>query len=107
MGSPETHPTGPHFLTPVNSAIIARNLTLSPRRSADVMAYPTLSADQIEALKRYNTPTISNAIEVFNVRDRHIGFLPHTIRCLLPELGPDGRIRRHLHHPGRQAHRKK
>lgn len=52
------------------------------------MSYKTLSAEQIEALKRYNTPTISNAIEAFNVRDRHIGFLPHEIRCLLPELGP-------------------
>jgi 4-hydroxy-4-methyl-2-oxoglutarate aldolase len=47
-----------------------------------------LTPDQIEALKRYNTPTISNAIELFNVRPRHVGFLPHTIRCLLPNLGP-------------------
>ena len=47
-----------------------------------------LSAEQIEALKRHNTPTISNAIEVFNIRDRHIGFLSHRVRSLLPELGP-------------------
>jgi 4-hydroxy-4-methyl-2-oxoglutarate aldolase len=47
-----------------------------------------LTPDQIAALKRYNTPTISNAIELFNVRPRHVGFLPHTIRCLLPNLGP-------------------
>jgi regulator of RNase E activity RraA len=46
-----------------------------------------LSAEQIEALRRYNTPTISNAIEVFNVRARHLGFLPHRIRCLFPNLG--------------------
>ncbi len=46
-----------------------------------------LSASQIEELKRYNTPTIANAIEIFGVRPRHVGFLPHTIRCLLPELG--------------------
>jgi 4-hydroxy-4-methyl-2-oxoglutarate aldolase len=39
-------------------------------------------------LRRYNTPTISNAIELFDLRRRHTGFLPHTIRCLLPELGP-------------------
>ena len=31
---------------------------------------------------------ISNAIELFDVRPRHLGFLPHTIRCLLPNLGP-------------------
>jgi 4-hydroxy-4-methyl-2-oxoglutarate aldolase len=46
-----------------------------------------LNAEQIEALRRYNTPTISNAIELFNVRPRHVGFLPHRVRCLLPELG--------------------
>jgi regulator of RNase E activity RraA len=47
----------------------------------------TLTTDQIEALRRYNTPTVSNAIELFNVRPRHVGFLPHSVRCLLPELG--------------------
>jgi regulator of RNase E activity RraA len=52
------------------------------------MTTPLLTAEQLEALRRYNTPTISNAIEVFNVRKRHIGFLPHTIRCLFPEMGP-------------------
>jgi regulator of RNase E activity RraA len=51
------------------------------------MTQPILNAGQIEALRRYNTPTISNAIELFDVRPRHKGFLPHTIRCLLPELG--------------------
>ena len=47
-----------------------------------------LSAEQIEGLRRYNTPTIANAIEVFDVRPRHVGFLPHLIRCLLPAIGP-------------------
>jgi regulator of RNase E activity RraA len=47
-----------------------------------------LSLDQLEALRRYNTPTISNAIETFNVRKRNVGFLPHTIRCMFPEMAP-------------------
>jgi regulator of RNase E activity RraA len=47
-----------------------------------------LSAAELRALKRFSTPTISNAIELFDVRPRHEGFLPHTIRCLLPDLGP-------------------
>ncbi|HMB04271.1 MAG TPA: RraA family protein [Isosphaeraceae bacterium] len=47
-----------------------------------------LSGAQLEALRGYNTPTISNAIEIFNIRQRHLGFLPHRIRCLLPDLGP-------------------
>lgn len=51
------------------------------------MSFPLLNAEQIEALRRYNTPTIANAIELFGVRPRHVGFLPHEIRCLLPDLG--------------------
>jgi regulator of RNase E activity RraA len=47
-----------------------------------------LSAEQLEELRRFNTPTISNAIEIFNIRQRHLGFLPHTVRCLFPDLGP-------------------
>jgi regulator of RNase E activity RraA len=46
-----------------------------------------LSDAQLEALGKFNTPTISNAIELFDVRPRDTGFLPHSIRCLLPELG--------------------
>lgn len=46
-----------------------------------------LSADLLSALGRYSTPTIANAIELFNVRPRHVGFLPHTIRSLTPDLG--------------------
>jgi regulator of RNase E activity RraA len=52
------------------------------------MTTSVLSAAQLEALRRFNTPTISNAIEIFNVRKRNVGFLPHTIRCLFPEMEP-------------------
>ena len=52
------------------------------------MPVPILSAAELDVLRRYNTPTISNAIELFDVRPRHVGFLPHTIRCLIPDLGP-------------------
>lgn len=50
-------------------------------------AESTLNPSELRTLRRYNTPTIANAIELFNVRPRHTGFLPHTIRCLLPALG--------------------
>ncbi len=52
------------------------------------MAAHPLSADQLAELRKWNSPTISNAIEIFNVRPRDVGFLPHTIRCLLPSIGP-------------------
>jgi len=51
------------------------------------MSTARLDAAQLSALRRYNTPTISNAIELFDARPRNAGFLPHTIRCLLPEIG--------------------
>lgn len=51
------------------------------------MAATPLTAEQLEGLRRYNTPTISNAIEAFDVRPRHVGFLPHRVRCLTPGLG--------------------
>ena len=51
------------------------------------MTVPHLGAEQLELLRRYNTPTVSNAIELFDVRPRNTGFLPHFIRCLLPDLG--------------------
>ncbi|GIW86509.1 MAG: acyltransferase [Isosphaeraceae bacterium] len=51
------------------------------------MTIRLLSPEQLDELRRFNTPTIANAIELFDVRPRDTGFLPHTIRCLLPELG--------------------
>ncbi len=52
------------------------------------MSVHPLPPDALDALRRFNTPTIANAIEIFDVRGRHLGFLPHQIRCLLPSLGP-------------------
>lgn len=47
-----------------------------------------LSAAELDQLRAINTPTISNAIEVFNLRPRNQGCLSPDIRCLFPELGP-------------------
>jgi 4-hydroxy-4-methyl-2-oxoglutarate aldolase len=41
----------------------------------------------LEALRRYDTPTLSNAIETFDVRPRDEGFADLDVRCLFPELG--------------------
>ncbi|HSR24429.1 MAG TPA: RraA family protein [Candidatus Eisenbacteria bacterium] len=41
----------------------------------------------LEALRRYDSPTLSNAIESFDVRPRDEGFANMEIRCLFPELG--------------------
>jgi 4-hydroxy-4-methyl-2-oxoglutarate aldolase len=46
-----------------------------------------LSPDEVEALKKITTPTVSNAIETFGVRSRSEGFMDSSIRCIFPELG--------------------
>jgi 4-hydroxy-4-methyl-2-oxoglutarate aldolase len=44
--------------------------------------------DLIEILKTIDTPTVSNAVELLNVRPRSDNFAPLDIRCLFPKLGP-------------------
>jgi len=46
-----------------------------------------LTADQLAELQSIDSPTIANAIEEFNVRDRRTGYMAHSLRCLYPDLG--------------------
>ncbi|MDQ2784322.1 MAG: RraA family protein, partial [Chloroflexota bacterium] len=46
-----------------------------------------LTAEELDALRAMNSPTIANAIETFNYRPRNEGFMDSSIRCILPELG--------------------
>src|SRR5437868_10021277 len=48
----------------------------------------TLSFEQISALCRIDSPTISNAIERFKGRPRVNGHVGFDIRCIFPELPP-------------------
>ena len=48
----------------------------------------TLSFEQLSALRRIDSPTISNAIETFKVRPRVAGYVGYDIRCIFPELPP-------------------
>jgi 4-hydroxy-4-methyl-2-oxoglutarate aldolase len=48
---------------------------------------PRLTPDELEALRRIDSPTVSNAIEHFAVRRRVDGFTSCEIRCAFPELG--------------------
>ncbi|MGP4020137.1 RraA family protein [Saccharopolyspora sp. 5N708] len=40
----------------------------------------------LEALRRYDTPTVANAIETFDIRPRDTGYASHEIRCIFPDL---------------------
>ena len=46
-----------------------------------------MTTDWIQYLRGLDSPTLSNAIELLEVRPRHEGFTPLAIRCLFPELG--------------------
>jgi regulator of RNase E activity RraA len=41
----------------------------------------------LELLRTYNSPTVANAIEVFDVRPRNEGFMRPEIRCIFPNMG--------------------
>lgn len=47
-----------------------------------------LTPDQIDHLRRIDSPTIANAIETFDVRPRVAGYVGMDIRCVFPELPP-------------------
>src|ERR1700759_3615214 len=43
--------------------------------------------DLLESLARYDSPTLANAIETFDIQPRDVGFADSRIRCMFPELG--------------------
>lgn len=43
-----------------------------------------LTKEQLDELRGFDTPTISNAIELFNIRPRTEGFMGPEVRCILP-----------------------
>jgi regulator of RNase E activity RraA len=47
-----------------------------------------IGAEELEALRRWPTCAISNAVELFNIRPRNQGFMLPEIKCIFPELGP-------------------
>lgn len=47
-----------------------------------------LTTEDLVALKRYDTPTIANAIETFGVRSFSDGFMSPEIQSVFPNLGP-------------------
>jgi 4-hydroxy-4-methyl-2-oxoglutarate aldolase len=47
-----------------------------------------IKPELLEALKGFDSPTISNAIEHFKIRDRSAGFASMEMRCQFPEQAP-------------------
>ena len=47
-----------------------------------------LSSEDLELLRRFDTPTVCNVIELFGVRPRHVGYMDARIKACFPELPP-------------------
>ena len=47
-----------------------------------------LMPEQIDTLRRIDSPTIANAIETFEIRPRVNGYVGYDIRCIFPDLPP-------------------
>lgn len=52
------------------------------------MASRRLSLETLDLLRRYDTPTLCNVIELFAVRPRNTGYMDSRIRACFPELPP-------------------
>lgn len=48
----------------------------------------TLSKEELEILRKYDTPTVCNVIELFNIRPRNVGFMNDRIKASFPEMPP-------------------
>ncbi len=48
----------------------------------------SISQATLDKLAQYDTPTICNVIELFDVRPRNVGYMDHRIRCNFPEFPP-------------------
>ena len=48
----------------------------------------TLEPQYLEMLRKFDSPTVNNVIELFQIRPQTEGFLHYSIRALFPELPP-------------------
>lgn len=49
---------------------------------------PTISAEVLERLRTFDTPTVCNLIELFEVRPQNTGYMDARIQACFPELPP-------------------
>jgi len=49
---------------------------------------PVLTGEELDALRRFDTCMVANAVETFNVRLHNTGFTDSNIRCLFEDAAP-------------------
>jgi regulator of RNase E activity RraA len=48
----------------------------------------TITPETLKKLAQFDTPTICNVIELFDIRPRNTGYMDHRVQCNFPELPP-------------------
>ena len=77
-------------------AALTRHLakTTSPQPAAiqtqgtSMTAKPGLSPAQLADLAKYDTPTVCNVVELFDLRPRNTGYMNDTIKACFPKMPP-------------------
>jgi 4-hydroxy-4-methyl-2-oxoglutarate aldolase len=57
-------------------------------RNSQMAVAPSLTEEELDALRQFDTYMIANAIESFNVRLRNTGFADARIRCMFKDARP-------------------
>ena len=47
-----------------------------------------LTTTQLAELVKYDTPTVCNVIELFDVRPRNVGYMNESIKACFPQMPP-------------------
>ena len=53
-----------------------------------MLSIPGLTKSQLAALAKYDTPTVCNVIELWNIRPRNLGYMDHRIKACFPQMPP-------------------
>lgn len=53
-----------------------------------MVSIPAVSPHVLEQLRQYDTPTVCNVIELFNVKPHNVGYMDHRIQCCFPQFPP-------------------
>jgi 4-hydroxy-4-methyl-2-oxoglutarate aldolase len=64
-----------------------KDIRLDSRLNKSMKIEP-IPAQYLELLRKYDSPTVANVIELFNVRSQSVGFADHRIRAMFPDMGP-------------------
>jgi 4-hydroxy-4-methyl-2-oxoglutarate aldolase len=69
---------------------VTLNIADKTRRTTPLLATNGMTITQatLDTLATFDSPTICNVIELFEVRPRNTGYMDHRVQCNFPEFAP-------------------